>query len=94
MLIDRGGPGLLRGMARTAIVAGTAQAVSGRVARRQEERWAAEERAAAPQQAPAGMGGQEPDDPVAQLERLAQLQQQGALSAEEFAAMKAKILAA
>lgn len=94
-LIGRRGPGLARGMARTAVVAGTASAVSGRVARRQQQRWAAEEQAAAPpqQQPPPAAAAQEPDDPVAQIERLAQLQQQGMLSAEEFAAMKAKILA-
>jgi hypothetical protein len=45
-------PGLLRGIARTAVVAGTATAVSGRVQRRQQNRWAAQEQAAAAQQAP------------------------------------------
>ena len=94
-LIGRRGPGLVRGAARTAVVAGTASAVSGRVAHRQQQRWAAEEQAASPPQqaAPPAPAMQDPDDPVAQIERLAQLQQQGMLSAEEFAAMKAKILA-
>jgi hypothetical protein len=45
-------PGLIRGIARTAVVAGTATAVSGRVQRRQQGRWAAQEQAAAAQQAP------------------------------------------
>ena len=89
-LIGRGGPGLVRGVARTAVVAGTATAVSGRVNRRQQERWGAEEATAAPPQPPPAAAAQ---DPVAQIERLAQLQQQGQLTAEEFAAMKAKILA-
>ena len=98
-LMRRGGPGLVRGVARTAAVAGTATAVSGRVQHRQQERWAAQEQAkpqpaappqyAAPAPAPAG----DPNDPVAQIERLAQLEQQGMLTPDEFAAMKAKILA-
>ena len=88
-LVGRRGPGLVRGVARTAVIAGTAQAASGRVARRQQERWGAEEATSPPPQAPP-----DTDDPVAQLERLAQLQQQGQLTAEEFAGMKAKILAA
>ena len=93
-LIGRRGPGLARGMARTAVVAGTASAVSGRVAHRQQQRWAAEEQAAAPPpQPPPAAAAPESDDPVAQIERLAQLQQQGLLTAEEFTAMKAKILA-
>jgi hypothetical protein len=82
-------------VARTAVVAGTAQAASGRVARRQQERWAAEEQAApTPAQPPAAAAAQDTDDPVAQIERLAELHQQGQLTAEEFTAMKAKILAA
>jgi len=91
-------PGLLRGMARTAVVAGTATAVSGRVARRQNQRWAAQEAQAyepPPQQyappppAPAGNGG---SDPIAQLKELAALKDQGILTEEEFAAQKARIL--
>ena len=93
-LIGRRGPGLVRGVARTAVVAGTASAVSGRVAHRQQERWAAEEASAAPPQPGPATHVQAPEeDPVAQLERLAQLQQQGQLTAEEFAVMKAKVLA-
>ena len=92
-LIGRRGPGLVRGVARTAVVAGTATAVSGRVAHRQQEKYAAEEAAAAPPQPGPATHVQAPDDPVAQIERLAQLQQQGQLTAEEFTAMKAKVLA-
>jgi hypothetical protein len=82
-------PGLLRGVARTAAVAGTATAVSGRVQRRQQARWAQQDyqepQAAAP--APAGGG-----DTVAQLKDLAELRDSGVLTDEEFAAQKAKIL--
>jgi hypothetical protein len=86
-------PGLLRGMARTAVVAGTATAVSNRVSRRQGERWAAQEAppepAAAP--APAPEGGESVID---QLQQLGELKAQGILTEEEFAAQKAKLLAA
>jgi hypothetical protein len=86
-------PGLLRGMARTAVVAGTATAVSNRVSKRQGERWAAQEAppepAAAP--APAPQGG---DSVIDQLQQLGELKAQGILTEEEFAAQKAKLLAA
>jgi Short C-terminal domain len=89
-------PGLLRGMARTAVVAGTATAVSNRVSRRQASRWAAQDAQAygPPQQyaappAPAGNGG---SDPIAQLKELAALKEQGILSEAEFAEQKARIL--
>ena len=88
-------PGLIRGVARTAVVAGTATAVSGRVARRQGQRWAQQEQdqyaeqapppAAAPAAAPAA-------DPIAQLKELGELRDQGVLTEDEFAAQKAKIL--
>ena len=89
-------PGLLRGVARTAVVAGTATAVSNRVSRRQGERWAAQEE---PQQAPApaqaapapAEGGQSTID---QLKQLGELKAQGILTEEEFAAQKAKLLSA
>jgi hypothetical protein len=72
--------------ARTAVVAGTATAVHGRVQRRQAERW--EEQDAQYQQA-----APEPqDDATAQLQNLANLHAQGVLTDEEFAAAKAKIL--
>jgi hypothetical protein len=92
-------PGLLRGMARTAVVAGTATAVSNRVSRRQASRWAAQDAPAYPQQyaappppapAPAGTG----ESVVDQLKELASLKEQGVLTEEEFAAQKARILAA
>ena len=94
----RGGrPGLVGTMARTAAIAGTATAVSGGVARRQQAK--AEEKAQAeapqPQQmapvaaAPAPAGG---DDMVSQLKQLAELRDQGILTDDEFAAQKAKIL--
>ena len=94
-------PGLMRGVARTAVIAGTATAVSGRVARRQQGRWAAQEQAqqppmpepapAAPAPAPPVSGGM--DDKLAQLKQLGDLQAAGVLTPEEFAAQKAKILA-
>jgi hypothetical protein len=87
--------GLLRMAARTAVVAGTATAVSGRVARRQASKYdqqAQEQEAqAAPEPAPAAPAEPENDD-MAKLQQLAQLHSQGVLSDEEFAAAKAKIL--
>lgn len=87
-------PGLLRGMARTAVVAGTATAVSNRVSRRQANRWGAQDAYAAPppdpyaQPAPPAGGA----DRVEQLKELAGLRDQGVLTEEEFAAEKARIL--
>lgn len=93
-------PGLLRGVARTAVVAGTATAVSNRVSRRQAGRWAGQETAAAPQQAPAPPRRRLPAAPVddmsakiAQLKELGELKEQGVLTEEEFAAQKSRILA-
>jgi hypothetical protein len=81
-------PGLLRGMARTAVVAGTATAVSNNVSRRQANRWANEEAQQAPQQtAPV-----DSNDQMQQLEKLGQLHDSGVLTDEEFAAKKAQIL--
>ena len=79
--------GLVRMAARTAVVAGTATAVSGRVQRRQNARWAEEDQAAYDQQM-----AQQPDDKTAELQNLAQLHNQGVLTDEEFAAAKAKLL--
>jgi hypothetical protein len=89
--------GLLRGVARTAVVAGTATAVSNRVSRRQANRWSQQEeqqyyeqqQAAQPAPAPPPAAAA---DPVAQLKELAELKNQGILTEEEFAAQKAKIL--
>jgi membrane protease subunit (stomatin/prohibitin family) len=86
--------GLLRMAARTAVVAGTATAVSGRVQRRQAAKWDAQEQqqyAQEPQYAPAAPAPEE-DDATAQLQKLAALHTQGVLTDEEFAAAKAKIL--
>ncbi len=90
--------GLLRMAARTAVVAGTATAVSGRVAHRQAEKYNDQaqqeydaQQAAAPP-APAAPAAPPQDDSMAQLQNLAQLHTQGVLSDEEFAAAKAKIL--
>jgi len=83
-------PRLGRAVARTAVVAGTATAVSGRVASRQEDKRMEKEAAqAAATPAPAA----EPAvDPVAEIERLGALKEKGLLSDEEFAAAKAKLL--
>lgn len=83
--------GLLRMAARTAVVAGTATAVSGRVAHRQAERYD-QQAQAQPAPAPAPVAAPAEDDPMAQLQNLAQLNKQGVLTDEEFAAAKAKIL--
>lgn len=83
-------PGLIRGVARTAVVAGTATAVSGRVQRRQQARWAQQEPAYA-EPAPAAPAPAA-DDPIAKLKELGELHQSGVLTDEEFAAQKAKLL--
>ena len=87
--------GLLRMAARTAVVAGTATAVSG-VARRQAARWdqqdAQPQYASEPQYAPQAPEPEPEDDATAQLQNLAALHTQGVLTDEEFAAAKAKIL--
>jgi hypothetical protein len=91
-------PGLLRGVARTAVIAGTATTVSNRVSRRQGQRWAQQEEQQQAQQAPAPVaaapaapaaGGQSTID---QLKELGELKSQGILTEEEFAAEKAKLL--
>jgi membrane protease subunit (stomatin/prohibitin family) len=84
--------GLLRMATRTAVVAGTATAVSGRVARRQSARYAEEDAQQYQQQAQAAPPPEAEDDSAAQLQNLAQLHSQGVLTDEEFAAAKAKIL--
>jgi hypothetical protein len=97
-------PGLLRGMARTAVVAGTATAVSNRVSRRQAGRWAQQDQAAygqpqyaEPQYAqpatPPPAAASDPDDMIERLEKLGELRDSGVLTDEEFAAQKARILA-
>jgi hypothetical protein len=88
--------GLLRMAARTAVVAGTATAVSGRVARRQARKYDDQAQQQEPQYAEAEdapAGEAEPEDAdMARLQQLAQLHTQGVLSDEEFAAAKAKVL--
>jgi Short C-terminal domain len=94
-------PGLLRGVARTAVVAGTATAVSNRVSRRQANRWATqdeqayyEQQYAQPQSAqPQYVQAAPAPDTISQLKDLADLKAQGVLTDAEFAAQKAKILA-
>ena len=90
-------PGLLRGVARTAVIAGTATSVSNRVSKRQGERWAAQEQQQYAQQAPpppaaapAPAGGE--TSMIDQLKELGALKEQGILTEEEFAAQKAKLL--
>jgi putative oligomerization/nucleic acid binding protein len=91
-------PGLLRGMARTAVVAGTATAVSNRVSRRQAERWSQQEQGYPPQEQayaqppPPPPATDDRDRQIAQLKELADLKAQGILTEEEFAAQKAEIL--
>jgi hypothetical protein len=88
-------PGLLRGVARTAAIAGTATAVSNRVSRRQANRWAAQgggyEQEPAYQEPPPPPPPQQ--DPIAKLKELASLRDQGILTDQEFADQKAKLLA-
>jgi hypothetical protein len=98
-------PGLLRGMARTAVVAGTATAVSNRVSRRQANRWASQDQQSYEEQAyqqqqqqayaappPPPAPADDMDTKIAQLKELGELKSQGVLSEEEFAAQKQRIL--
>ncbi len=97
-------PGLLRGVARTAVVAGTATAVSNRVSRRQANRWSQQDEQAYYEQQQQQQQYAQPQyaepppppppapDPIAQLKELAELKDQGVLTEAEFAAQKAKIL--
>jgi hypothetical protein len=95
-------PGLLRGVARTAVVAGTATAVSNRVSRRQARRWGydepqqqeQEQYAPPPQQqyAPPPPPPPEEEDPIEKLREYAKLRDDGILTDEEFAEQKRKLL--
>jgi membrane protease subunit (stomatin/prohibitin family) len=86
-------PGLLRGMARTAAIAGTATAVSNRVSKRQGERWAEQDAQQQPQAAQAQPPAAAGPSMIDQLKELGELKNQGILTEEEFAAQKAKLLA-
>ena len=97
-------PGLLRGVARTAVVAGTATAVSNRVSRRQANRWASQDQQSYEEQPyqqqqqayaappPPSAPADDMDTKLAQLKELGELKSQGVLSEEEFAAQKQRIL--
>jgi hypothetical protein len=85
-------PGLMRGVARTAVIAGTATAVSNRVSRRQAGRWAAQDQQAYEQQAPPPPPAAAPPDKFTALKQLAELKDQGVLTEAEFAAQKQIIL--
>ena len=92
-------PGLIRGVARTAAIAGTATAVSNRVSRRQAGRWASQEQQQydqqqAYQQPPpaAAPAGNDMDYKLDQLRQLADLKAQGVLSESEFEVQKARLL--
>jgi hypothetical protein len=94
--------GLIGGIARTAVAAGTWTAVSNRVSRRQADRWAEQDQQQYYQQqqqqqyyqqsAPAPAADTGPDR-ITQLKQLADLKSQGVLTEQEFAAEKAKVLA-
>jgi hypothetical protein len=92
--------GLLGGIARTAVVAGTATAVSNRVSRRQAGRWAQKEQEQQPEYEAEQQYQQEPEAPegddmssrLAQLKQLGDLKAQGVLTEAEFAQQKARIL--
>jgi len=97
-------PGLLRGVARTAVIAGTATTVSNRVSRRQAGRWAEQDQQQQAQQAqqapppqayaapPPPPPGDDMDAKLAQLKDLAALKEQGVLTGAEFEQQKARIL--
>ena len=98
-------PGLLRGMARTAVVAGTATAVSNRVSRRQAGRWAEQDaqqqyqepppqyQQPPPQyQQPAPAAAPDTGDMIEQLKQLGELKDAGVLTDAEFTVQKSKIL--
>lgn len=96
-------PGLLRGVARTAVVAGTATAVSNRVSRRQQGRWAAQESPPESYGTPQGYGQPQAAPPqppqsddfgarIDQLKELGELRKQGVLTEAEFAEQKRRLL--
>lgn len=91
MMMRRRGPGLVGAMARTAVVAGTATAVSGRVARSQQNKYAAQEEQQAVEAAPAPAEAEQ-SGYMAELAQLAEMRDQGILTPEEFDAKKKQLL--
>ena len=85
-------PGLIRGIARTAVVAGTATAVSNRVSRRQAGRWAAQDEIAEPVYAPPAPQPSDMDAVLSQIKELGRLKESGLLSDVEFQQQKDRIL--
>ena len=92
-------PGLIRGVARTAVIAGTATSVSNRVSRRQARRWGytdepQQQQAPPPQQqyAPPPPAAAPEEDPIEKLREYAKLHDDGILTDEEFEAQKRKLL--
>jgi Short C-terminal domain len=94
MPLGRRGPGLVGMAARTAVVAGTATAVSGRVQRRQQRRYAEEDQQYVQQVTEPMQYEEAPAEPdyTAELEQLAQLKAQGIITEDEFHAKKKQIL--
>jgi predicted Zn-dependent peptidase len=92
MPLGRRGPGLVGMAARTAVVAGTATAVSGRVQRRQQRRYAEEDQEYVQQVTEPLAAAPAAPDYAGELEQLAQLKQQGIITEEEFEAKKKQIL--
>jgi len=92
MPLGRRGPGLVGMAARTAVVVGTANAVSNRQQQKYANQAAAQQEAAAEQAAPTAPAAAPQDDLVSQLEALAKLRDQGILTDEEFSAKKAQLL--
>ena len=85
-------PGLLRGVARTAVIAGTATHVSNNVSRRQAQRWAAEEPQPQQQYQEAPAPAAPAVDPYVELEKLGKLKEEGLITQEEFDAKKTQLL--
>lgn len=85
-------PGLLRGVGRVAAIAGTATAVSNRVSRRQQSRWAQQDAQSSEPAQPQAPPSAPSEDRVSQLKDLADLKAQGVLTDQEFASEKARIL--
>ena len=86
-------PGLLRGVARTAVIAGTATGVSNRVSRRQASRWSQQEQQQESVEQPQAAPPPAAADPIDRLKELGELRDSGVLTEEEFQAQKAKVLA-